>query len=65
MSLRVKDKQLLKNNDKIWEKTEGLMGINFDSKPFHGNDHNKYIKAKIKTFKDSIMTNFRNEEVST
>ena len=27
-------------------KIEQLMGINFDSKPFYGNDNNKYVKAK-------------------
>ena len=37
------------------------MGINFDSKPFYGNDDNKYVKTK-KTFKESIITNFRNEK---
>ena len=42
MSLMVKDKQLLKNYDKIWEKIERLMGINFDNKHFYGNDDNKY-----------------------
>ena len=41
----------------------GLIGKNFDSKPFYGNDNNKYIKAKIKTFKDSIITNFHNKKV--
>ena len=58
MSLRVKDKQLLKNYDKIWEKIERLMGINFDSKPFYGNDDNKYIKTKIKTFKTALLQIF-------
>ena len=38
------------------------MGINFDSKPFYGNDDNKYVKAK-KTFKENIITNFLNEKV--
>ena len=37
------------------------MRINFDSKPFYGNDDNKYIKTKIKTLKDSIITNFDNK----
>ena len=63
MSLRVKDKQLLKNYDKIWEKIERLMGINFDSKPFYGNDDNKYIKTKIKIFADRVITNFYSEKV--
>ena len=34
-----------------------------DSKPFYGNDDNKYIKTKIKTFKDSSITNFHNKNV--
>ena len=48
MSFRVKDKQLLKNYTKIWEKIEKLMKINFKSKPVYGDD-DKYIKTKIKT----------------
>ena len=39
------------------------MRINFDSKPFYGSDDNMYIKTKLKTFKDSIITNFYNEKV--
>ena len=62
MSLMVKDKQLFKNYNKIWEKIESLMRKKFDSKLFYGNDDNKYIKTKIKTFKDNI-TNFHNKKV--
>ena len=57
MSLKVKDKQLLKNYNKIWKKTERLMSIDFESKPTYGDD-NKYIKTKIKTYEDSITTDF-------
>ena len=57
MSLKVKNKKLLKNCNKIWKKIEKLMNINFDSKPTYGND-DKYIKTKIKTYEDSITTNF-------
>ena len=64
MSLMVKDEQLFKNYNKIWEKTEGSIRKNFDSKSFYGNDDNKYIKTKIKTFKNSIITNFHNKKVS-
>ena len=46
MCLMVKDEQLFKNYNKIWEKIEGLIGKNIDSKPFYGNDDNKYIKQK-------------------
>ena len=64
MSLMVKDKQLFKNYNKIWEKTKSLMRKKFDSKPFYANDDNsKYIKTKIKTFNDSIITNFHNKKV--
>ena len=36
----------------------------FVSKPFYGNNDNNYIKAKIKTFKDSIITNFHDKKES-
>ena len=38
------------------------MSIDFDSKPIYGND-DKYQKTKIKTYKDSITTNFHNKKV--
>ena len=63
MSLMVKDKQLFKNYNKIWEKIESLMRKKIDSKLFYGNDDNKYIKTKIKTFKDSIITNFHDKKM--
>ena len=59
MSFIVKDKKLLKKYTKIWETIEGLMKINFESKPVYG-DEDKYIKTKIKTYADSIITNFYN-----
>ena len=62
MSFRVKDKQLLKNYNKIWEKVEKLMKIDFESKPSYGDD-NKYIKTKIKTYEKSIITNFYNKKM--
>ena len=39
------------------------MSIDFDSKPIYGND-DKYIKTKIKTYEDSITTNFYNKKGS-
>ena len=47
MSFRANNKQLLKNYNKIWEKVEKLMRIDFESKPVYGDD-DKYIKTKIK-----------------
>ena len=62
MSFIVKDKRLLKKYTKIWETIEGLMKINFESKPVYGEDV-KYIKTKIKTYADSIITNFHNKKM--
>ena len=53
-SFRVKDKQLLKNCNRMWGKTESLMRIDFESKPVYGDD-DKYIKTKIKIFAKSMM----------
>ena len=36
------------------------MKIDFHSKTTYGDD-DKYIKAKVKTYKDSIITNFYNK----
>ena len=38
------------------------MRIDFESKPFYGDD-DKYIKTKIKTYADSIITNFHNKKM--
>ena len=63
MSLMVKDKQLLKNYNKIWKKIERLMSIDFNSKITYGNDDDKYIKTKIKAYLDIIITNFHNKKI--
>ena len=57
MSLRVKDEQHFKKFNKIWEKVEKLMRIDFESKPVYGDD-DKYIKTKIKIYAGSKITNF-------
>ena len=46
------------------EKIEKLMNIGFNTKPTYGNDNDKYIKTKIKTYKDRIITNFYNKKGS-
>ena len=62
MSFIVKNKQLFKKYTKIREKIEGLMRINFESKPVYG-DHDKYIKTKIKIYAGSKITNFHNKKM--
>ena len=57
MSLMIKDIQLLKSYNKIWNKIEKLMKIDFNTKTTYSDD-DKYIKTKTKTYKDSISTNF-------
>ena len=61
MYFRANNKQLLKNNNKIWEKVEKLMKINFESKPVYGDD-DKYIKTKMKIYAGSMITNVHNEK---
>ena len=63
VSLKVKDKQLLKNYNKILKKIEKLMNIDFNSKPTYS-DNDKYIKTKINIYEDGITTNFYNEKGS-
>ena len=61
MSLLIKDKKLLKIYNKIWrKKIERLMSID---KTTYG-DHDKYIKTKIKTYENSITTDFYNKKGS-
>ena len=62
MSFIVKNKKLLKKYSKIWETIEELMKITFESKPIYGEDV-KYIKTKIKTYADNIITNFHNKKM--
>ena len=51
----------LKNTIKYGQKIEKLMGIDFESKPTYSYD-DKYIKTKIKTYADIIITNFHNKK---
>ena len=54
ISLRVNDKQIFRNYNKIQEKIERLMSIDFESKSFYDDDDDdddddeKYVKTKIK-----------------
>ena len=37
------------------------MSIHFESRATYGDDDDKYIKTKIRAYKDSIITNFFNK----
>ena len=61
MFFRVNSKQYSKNYNKIWEKVEKLIRVDFESKPVYGDD-NKYIKTKIKIYADIMIINFHNKK---
>ena len=63
MSFRVKNKQFLKNYNKIWEKVEKLLKIDFESKPVYDDDDDKYIKTKIKIYADNMIKNFHGKKM--
>ena len=63
ISFRLNNKQLLKNYNKIWEKVEKLLNIDFEGKPVYGGDDDKYIKTKIRIYADSIVINFHNKKI--
>ena len=64
MSLTIKGIQHSKNYNKIQKKIEKLMKIDFNTRPTYGDDDDKYIKTRIKTYKNIITTNFYNKNGS-
>ena len=62
MPFKISDKQLLKKYNQIWKRVEKLLKIEFDSEPVYG-DNDKYIKAKIKIYAGSMITNFQSRKV--
>ena len=54
---------MLKTYDQIWKRFEKLPKTKSDTKPVYGDDK-KYIKTKIKTYGDSVITNFHNKNIS-
>ena len=51
-----------KKYNKIWEKIEELLNVKFESKPVYGDDE-KYIKTKIKSYRDKVDTNSQDKKV--
>ena len=62
MSFKVGDNKLLKKYNKIWKNIGILLNIEFDSEPVHS-DNDKYIKTKIKMYKDRTNTNFQGKKM--
>ena len=57
MSLMIEDIQLY-NNYNMEKNLEKLMKIDIKTKTTYGDD-DKYIKTRIKTYKNGITTNFK------
>ena len=53
------DDVILKYN-KIWEKIKKLLGVEFDIQSVYDG---KYIKTRVKTFKDKVITKFTDSEI--
>ena len=62
MSFKFSDKLLLRKYNQIWKKVAKFLKMEFNSKPVYGDDE-KYIKTKIKKYRDSLITNFHNKKM--
>ena len=62
LSFRANNKQLLKTYNKLWEKVEKLLKIDFESKPGYS-DNEEYIKTERKIYAGSMVTNFHNKKM--
>ena len=60
MSFFIKDDKLLEKCNKIWEKVKSSIKKEFVRKPVY---HEKYLKAKIKSYNGKINTNFYNNKI--
>ena len=61
MFFNVTENKLLKKYNKIWDKIGSLLNKEFDSDPVYA-DNDKYIKTKIKQYKDKINTDFQSKK---
>ena len=62
MSFKAIDNRLLKKYIKIWERVSSLINIKFESEPVYRNN-DKYIKTKIKSYRDKVNTDFQGKKV--
>ena len=61
-SFKVIDNKLLTTYTKIWKRVSSLINIEFDNEPVYG-DNDKYIKTKIKSYRDNVNTNFQGNKI--
>ena len=60
MSFFIKDDELLEKYNEIWGKVNNRIKKEFDSEPVY---NEKYLKAKIKSYKGKINTNSHNNKI--
>ena len=60
MSFLIKDDELSKKYNGIWEKVKNNIKKEFDSEPVY---NEKYLKAKIKSFNGKVNANFHNNKI--
>ena len=53
---------MLKKYNQLWKRAEKLLEIRFDRKLVYGDDE-KYIKTKIKTYVDSVITHCQSKKI--
>ena len=60
MTFLIKNDELLKKYNKIWDKVSNFMKKGFDSEPVY---KDKYLKTKMKSYEGKINTNFHDNKV--
>ena len=60
INLLIHDEELLKKCNEIWDKISNLLKKGFNSEPVY---NYKYIKTKIKTCNNRIITNFQDNKI--
>ena len=60
MSFLIKDNELLEKHNEIWEKVKNSIKKEFDTETVY---YKKYLKVKIKSYKEKINTNFHNNKI--
>ena len=59
MSIKIEEESVYLKYAKIWNKIKSILNVKFHSQPIHDD---KYIKAKVKTFNNTINTLFSGDE---
>ena len=60
MSFSIKDDKLLEKYNEIWEKVKNIIRKEFDSEAVY---NEKYLKARMKSYKGKFNTSFQNNKI--